>query len=149
MLSANEATPISRSERFSCSTRPNSQRSENGASVSAKPRLARSSTASPPHTSLSRSSSTGTGGSAAGDVGSLMKATLCSVLTPVSRPAVPSVNSSTTGPVLWNRMRWRQRSRTARDHMPVSCAQLESAAADGDASPGVPRKSLGSSSRPW
>ena len=97
-LSASEATPISRSERFSCSTRPNSQRSENGASASAKPRLARSSTASPAHTSLSRSSSTGTGGSAAGEVGSLMKTTLCSVLTPVSRPAVPSLNSSTTGP---------------------------------------------------
>ena len=63
MLSASDATPISRSERFSCITRPNSQRSENGASVSAKPRLARSNTASPVHTSLSRSSSTGTAGS--------------------------------------------------------------------------------------
>ena len=33
-LNANEATPMSRSERFSCITRPSSQRSENGASVS-------------------------------------------------------------------------------------------------------------------
>ena len=66
MLSASEAMPISRSERFSCITRPISQRSENGASASAKPRLARSSTASPAHTSLSRSSSTGTGASAVG-----------------------------------------------------------------------------------
>ena len=65
-------------------------------------------------------------------VGSLTKTTLCSVLTPVSRPAVPSVNSSTTGPVLWNRIRWRQRSRTARDHMPAFCAQVDSDAADGD-----------------
>ena len=77
-----------------------------------------------------------------------MKTTLCSVLTPVSRPAVPSVNSSTTGPVLWNRIRWRQRNRTARDHMPVLCAQADSDAAEGDGSPGVPRNSLGSSSRP-
>ena len=66
MLSASDARPISRSERFSCITRLISQRSENGASASAKPRLARSSTASPAHTSLSRSSSTGTGGSDAG-----------------------------------------------------------------------------------
>ena len=34
MLSASDAMPMSRSERFSCITRPNSQRSENGASVS-------------------------------------------------------------------------------------------------------------------
>jgi hypothetical protein len=77
-----------------------------------------------------------------------MKTTLCSTLTPVSRPAVPSVNSSTTGPVLWNRMRWRQRSRTARDHMPEFCAQVESDAAEGDFSPAAPRNSFGSSSMP-
>ena len=56
---------------------------------------------------------------------------------------MPSLNSSTTGPVSWSRIRWRQRSRTARDHMPAFCAQVDSAAADGDVSPGVPRNSFG------
>ena len=56
--------------------------------------------------------------------------------TPVSRPAVPSLNSRTTGPVLLRCIRWRQRSRSARDHMPEFCAQAESAAASGTVSPG-------------
>ena len=149
MLSENEARPISRSERFSSITRLSSQRRENGVSASAYPRLARSSTASPAQSWLSRSSSTATGASDAGLVGSLTNTTLCSALMPVSRPAVPSVNSSTTGPVSRKRIRWRQRSRTARDHMPVFCAQVDSEAADGTSSPAVPRNSLGSSSSPW
>ena len=139
MLSVKEAMPMSRSERRSLPTRPTSQRKENGASASVWPRSARSRMASPPHTSVSRISSTGTGASAVGPRGSLRKTTLCSRLTPVSRPAVPSVNSSTTGPVLLKCIRWRQRSRTARDHMPEFCAQAESEAAEGSVSPTVMR----------
>ena len=60
---------------------------------------------------------------------------MCSMLTPVSRPAVPSLNSSTTGPVLLKCSRWRQRSRTARAHMPEFCAQADSDAAEGTVSP--------------
>ena len=118
--------PTSRSERCSCMTSWTSQCNENGASTSAWPRLARSRTTSPLQTSASRSSSTGTAGSEVGPLGSLMRTTLCSVFTPVSSPAVPSLNSNTTGAVLLNRNRWRQRSRTARDHIPAACAQLES-----------------------
>ena len=149
MLSPRDARPISRSERFSSITTLISQRSENGASASVKPRLARISTASPDHTSLSRSSSTGTGASDSGPRGSLIRTTLCSALTAVSRPAVPSLNSSTTGPVLVKRIRCRHRSRTARAHIPEFCAQVDRDAADGNLSPTVPRNSLGSSSIPW
>ena len=61
---------------------------------------------------------------------------LASGLAPVSSPAVPSLNSRTTGPVLLRFIRWRQRSRSARDHMPAFLAQSERAAALGTVSPG-------------
>jgi hypothetical protein len=45
--------------------------------------------------------------------------------------ALPSLSSKTTGPPSFRFIRSRQRSRTARDHMPAFCAQSDSAAADG------------------
>ena len=50
MLMVNDASPISRSDRRSCSTSPPSQRRLNGASVVTTLRAARSSTASPAQT---------------------------------------------------------------------------------------------------
>ncbi len=105
MLSTSEAMPMSRRDFRSPRTRWKSQRKENGASASVWPRWVRSRTASPDHTSLSRISSTGTGDSADGPSGSFRKTTLCSVLMPVSRAAVPSENSRTTGPVFWKCIR--------------------------------------------
>ena len=61
---------------------------------------------------------------------------------------MPSVNSSTTGPVSLSRSRWRQRTRTARDHMPAFCAHSDSDAADGTVSLAACLNSLGSSSMP-
>ena len=80
---------ISRSRRcLPCFiTMPTSQRRVNGGSASACERSARSRMASPLQTSLSRISSTGTGGSASGARGSRMKTILLSGLEPVSRPA--------------------------------------------------------------
>ena len=110
--------------------------------------LARSSTASPAQTSASRSSSTGTGRLGRRRVGSLTKTTFCSALAPVSSPAVPSLNSSTTGPASSKRSRCRQRSRTARAHMPAFCAQADKRRRRGAASPGRRAESFGSSSMP-
>ena len=97
MLMVNEARPISRSDRRSCSTSPPSQCRLNGASVVTTLRAARSSTASPAHIRVNRNSSTAREAVPAGAEGLAMKTTFCSGLAPVSRPALPSLNSNTTG----------------------------------------------------
>ena len=100
MLRVKDAMPISRRDFPSCITIPSSQRKENGASASACPAVGAQ------HDGLAAPDFRQTHfvhrdrGLADGPRGSFRKTTLCSTLTPVSRPAVPSVNSNTTGPVL-------------------------------------------------
>ncbi len=139
---------MSRSDRRSFPTREISQLRLNGASDSAMPRLARTSTTSPDHTCASRISSTATAGSLTAASGSLISTTRLSGLVPVIRPALPSLNSSTTGPADCRRSSCRQFSRTPLAHRPLSCAQAANEAAEAADSPDARRKSLSSSSMP-
>ena len=139
---------MSRSDFRSCPTRETSQPRLNGASDSAMPRLARINTASPDHTCDRRVSSTTTAGSLTAASGSLIITTRLSALAAVISPALPSVNSSTTGPAACIRTNWRQFRRTPFAHNPHSCAQAANEAAEATVSPDARRKLTSSSSMP-
>ena len=95
-LSVMEAMLISRSDRFSCATRPMSQRSENGLSSSASPRMRRISSTSPPQAWASRSSSTATA-SVLDAVGSRIQTMLRVASLPTRSAAPPSFSSKHDG----------------------------------------------------
>ncbi len=151
-LSMTEPMLTSRSRRFSSNTRPISQPRENGRSASESPRARRISRTSPAQAWARRNSSTATAEASPSVRGSRTQTTLRVWSVATSSPAVPSLNSSTTGgggvvePCTRNSC--FQRSRSALADRPWSRAQATREAGDGVASPGVGRKSAMERSTP-